>query len=146
MLKIILSKIIVIAFAATMVSILPGCSSVDNNVQVGTVVSKRIVGVAEDGEHDILAHRADDIIVYEDKYRDYLHDTGGEGYIDQPMAAALNKDFPDVRYIVDVSLCDDGGNQSYYASRVIFNQLKPGMVVKFELDKDVRKTIIKLME
>lgn len=135
-----------IAFIAVALFLLSGCSSSDDSIKTGTVVSKRIVGVASDGEHEILMHRPDNLIVFEEKYKDYLHDTGGEGYIDQPMAAALREDFPDVRYIVDVNLCEGNENRSYYTSRVIFNQLLPGEMAKFEPDEETNQNIARLIE
>jgi hypothetical protein len=116
------------------------------NIEVGRVLSKSVLGVNPEGENLIAHHDSDGLDVLDEKYSQYFNSTSGNFSIDNAFEKAVLEEYSEIQYNARFRLCIRDITVEYSLDRIDFNLLRTGIIVKFEIDSGKRNHIRQLIE
>lgn len=116
------------------------------NIEVGRVLSKSVLGINPSGENLIAHHDSDGLDVLDDKYSQYFNSTSKNFIVDNAFEATALEEYSEIQYNAKFRLCIRDITVEYSLDRTDFSLLRTGVIVKFEIDSEKRNYISRLIE
>lgn len=108
----------------------------DDHIEVGTVLNKVVVSLAEGNTVQILSADADEITYLSDSVASHFEVKSGNLTLSEVGEAGLREDFVSLEYRVKVRLCIRKTTEEYTLDRKSFNALRIGVTAKFQLNAE----------
>ena len=113
--------------------------------EVGVMEYRMISGVQDDIFKVILLETDDKFNVHDTEFLDVIQDNDAE-VISRPEQLRMMQKYDNLQYRVNFFQYPKEEQHQYRTSRDVFNQMKFNNIIKFEIDRKVRDSIVAIIE
>jgi hypothetical protein len=112
-------------------------------IQTGRLEYRMVTGIRENHLQVILLETADRFVILDSAYREILISEDGE-LISRPKQLRLLEKYQNIEYRVGFSEESSGLKPGYRVTREVFNELRFGELMKYEVNKKQRDSLVGL--
>lgn len=114
-------------------------------IQTGNLEYRMVAGTKDGHFQIILLETADRYVILDSAYRTVLVSEDGE-LISRPKQLRLLENYQNIEYRVGLSEESSGLKPGYRATRELFNELKFGVPMKYEVNKKQRDSMVGMVK
>lgn len=129
-------------FVIAIIIMLSYCSSI---TEAGTIEYKLITGTNNNKVHIIMLNTGGGSVSIDKNYENFISAKDRNLVADKALEDAMKSAYSDITYRISIRLCSNNETVTFIASRDIFNKLKVGSIVRFEINRSKRDTIERLV-